>query len=130
VVSHKENDLPDEVRSFSHGEAYWKEAAGFCCQMSNRPLPRWCTSTIGRETCSGRLGGSAVVDFKKLALGDPAIDVAYCRMDSDDPQFAVSAAWSISWRAYEEALRRRRVEQNLGILGACGCHMRPLSASF
>lgn len=77
----KGKELPDELRGFPHGEAIWHGLLEMLPEVKTVSpalvhLDYWAGNLLWRD---GRI--SSVVDFEEAALGDPAIDVAYCRMD-------------------------------------------------
>jgi aminoglycoside phosphotransferase (APT) family kinase protein len=119
----KGHDLPDEVRSFPHGEAYWKKLLDLLPDVKQSApmlvhIDYWPGNLLWQE---GRI--SAVVDFEEAALGDPAIDVAYCRMDLMIRGLPEAAEHFL--RVYEEASARRVENLRFWELAAA---MRPLSA--
>lgn len=75
------HELPAEVRTIPNGEAFWKRLLELLPSVSDPSpgfvhLDYWPGNLLWRD---GRI--CAVVDFEEAAYGDPAIDVAYCRMD-------------------------------------------------
>ena len=73
--------MPDYIRSHPLGPAVWEAMRTYWPAMTPS-LPSlvhidyWAGNVLWRE---GEI--SAVVDWEEAAQGDPAIDVAYCRMD-------------------------------------------------
>jgi aminoglycoside phosphotransferase (APT) family kinase protein len=117
------NEPPEVVRSFPHSEACWKELLDRLPDLVQTAptlvhIDYWAGNLLWQE---GRI--SAVVDFEEAALGDPAIDVAYCRMDLVIRGLADAAQHFL--RVYEEAAGSKVANLRFWELAAS---MRPLAA--
>jgi aminoglycoside phosphotransferase (APT) family kinase protein/3-methyladenine DNA glycosylase AlkC len=117
------HEPPEVVRSFPHGEAVWRRLLELQPSVEEASprlvhIDYWPGNLLWQD---GKI--SAVVDFEEAALGDPDIDVAYCRMDLHLRGLPGAAAEFL--RVYEETARRKVENLSFWELAAC---LRPMSA--
>jgi aminoglycoside phosphotransferase (APT) family kinase protein len=100
-------NVPDYMRAHPDGERVWEAARDLWCSLRLVPptlvhIDYWPGNILWHR---GEI--SAIVDWEEAAWGDPAIDVAYCRMEMALSGMAHVADGFL--RAYETA-RGRPVE--------------------